>query len=42
MRCQIVRVCGVVGVKSDGMLIRGIGMNLGGLIVQVDDRNVIL
>ncbi len=41
-KCQIVNVCGVIGVKSDCMLIKGIGMNLGYLIVQVDDRNAIL
>lgn len=33
------RVCGVAGVKSDGMFVKGIYMNLGDLTVQVDDRN---
>jgi len=36
---QTVELCGVVGVESDGMTVKGIYMNLGGLIVQVDDRN---
>ncbi len=34
--------CRVVGVVSDGMSVQGICMNMGGLIIQVDDRNALL
>ena len=35
-------LCGVVGVMSDGMSVKGMCMNMGGLIIQVDDRNALL
>lgn len=36
------KVCRVVGVMSDGMSVKGICLNMGDLIAQVDDRNAIL